>query len=224
MTTPTPQEEIRAGMSCFHETIWNGISKFLRRVDTALKNIGINECVPYNAPLIQFSSWMGGDREEQALESKLTLENSGGEREHGRGPSQRGGTSYRGRGRGHGNYSQTGYGGNYSQTGYGKATQSPTTAVIANQTSPTAIELSSTTQSSPQSVTPSHNANNNNSSSSTRSNNSSPPPNMKSLQDIYSSTEKETKLVVTVNVHGMGSEDVLVEIKDGSVIDHRPGP
>nr|CAB3474310.1 unnamed protein product [Digitaria exilis] len=34
------------------------------QVDTALKNIGINERVPYNAPLIQFSSWMGGDRDE----------------------------------------------------------------------------------------------------------------------------------------------------------------
>ena len=50
-------------MSYFHETIWKGVSKFLRRVDTALKNIGINERVPYNAPLIQFSSWMGGDRD-----------------------------------------------------------------------------------------------------------------------------------------------------------------
>ncbi|MCI03065.1 phosphoenolpyruvate carboxylase-like, partial [Trifolium medium] len=36
---------------------------FLRRVDTALKNIGVNERVPYNAPVIQFSSWMGGDRD-----------------------------------------------------------------------------------------------------------------------------------------------------------------
>ncbi|GJU05280.1 retrovirus-related pol polyprotein from transposon TNT 1-94, partial [Tanacetum coccineum] len=27
-------------------------------------NIGINECVPYNSPLIQFSSWMGGDRDD----------------------------------------------------------------------------------------------------------------------------------------------------------------
>ncbi|KAG0491091.1 hypothetical protein HPP92_007954 [Vanilla planifolia] len=40
-----------------------GVPKFLRRIDTALKNIGINERVPYNAPLIQFSSWMGGDRD-----------------------------------------------------------------------------------------------------------------------------------------------------------------
>jgi phosphoenolpyruvate carboxylase len=39
------------------------VPKFLRRIDTALKNIGINERLPYNAPLIQFSSWMGGDRD-----------------------------------------------------------------------------------------------------------------------------------------------------------------
>ncbi|KAL3509139.1 hypothetical protein ACH5RR_028540 [Cinchona calisaya] len=60
---PTPQDEMRAGMSYFHETIWKGVPKFLRRVDTALKNMGINERVPYNAPVIQFSSWMGGDRD-----------------------------------------------------------------------------------------------------------------------------------------------------------------
>ncbi|KAF6176058.1 hypothetical protein GIB67_000152 [Kingdonia uniflora] len=62
-TPPTPQDEMRAGMSYFHETIWKGVPKFLRRVDTALKNNGINERLPYNAPLIQFSSWMGGDRD-----------------------------------------------------------------------------------------------------------------------------------------------------------------
>ena len=54
-------------MSYFHETIWKGVPKFLRRVDTALKNIGIDERVPYNAPLIQFSSWMGGDRDGKIL-------------------------------------------------------------------------------------------------------------------------------------------------------------
>ncbi|GMH24919.1 hypothetical protein Nepgr_026762 [Nepenthes gracilis] len=62
-TPPTPQDEMRAGMSYFQEIILKGVPKFLRRVDTALKNIGINERVPYNAPLIQFSSWMGGDRD-----------------------------------------------------------------------------------------------------------------------------------------------------------------
>lgn len=62
-TPPTPQDEMRAGMSYFHETIWKGVPKFLRRVDTALKKIGINERIPYSVPLIQFSSWMGGDRD-----------------------------------------------------------------------------------------------------------------------------------------------------------------
>lgn len=66
-TPPTPQDEMRAGMSYFHETIWKGVPKFLRRVDTALKNLGINERVPYNAPLIQFSSWMGGDRDGRSI-------------------------------------------------------------------------------------------------------------------------------------------------------------
>ncbi|KVH88808.1 Phosphoenolpyruvate carboxylase [Cynara cardunculus var. scolymus] len=42
-TTSTPQDEMRAGMSYFHETIWKGVPKFLRHVDTALKNIGICE-------------------------------------------------------------------------------------------------------------------------------------------------------------------------------------
>lgn len=62
-TPPAPQDEMRAGMSYFHETIWNGLPKFLRRVDTALKSIGVNETLPYSVPLIQFSSWMGGDRD-----------------------------------------------------------------------------------------------------------------------------------------------------------------
>jgi phosphoenolpyruvate carboxylase len=60
---PTPQDEMRYGMSYIHETIWKGVPKFLRRVDTALKNIGIDERLPYNVPLIQFCSWMGGDRD-----------------------------------------------------------------------------------------------------------------------------------------------------------------
>ncbi|GJR41636.1 phosphoenolpyruvate carboxylase 2 [Tanacetum coccineum] len=66
-TPPTPQDEMRAGMSYFHETIWKGVPKFLRRIDTALKNIGITERVPYNAPLIRFSSWMGGDRDDDLM-------------------------------------------------------------------------------------------------------------------------------------------------------------
>ncbi|KAK8507418.1 hypothetical protein V6N12_072680 [Hibiscus sabdariffa] len=73
---PTPQDELRAGMSYFHETVWKGVLNFLRRVDTALKNIGINERVPYNAPLIQFSSWMGGDRDGKILLEQINIERS----------------------------------------------------------------------------------------------------------------------------------------------------
>ncbi|KAF8746370.1 hypothetical protein HU200_013387 [Digitaria exilis] len=60
---PTPQDEMRAGMSYLQETIWKGVPKFLRRVDTALKSIGIDERLPYKTPIIQFCSWMGGDRD-----------------------------------------------------------------------------------------------------------------------------------------------------------------
>lgn len=54
-------------MSYFHETIWNGLPTFLRRVDTALRAIGVEERLPFNIPLIQFSSWMGGDRDGDYL-------------------------------------------------------------------------------------------------------------------------------------------------------------
>lgn len=60
---PAPQDEMRAGMSYFHLSIWQGLPRFLRRVDTALQSIGINERLPYRLPIIQFSSWMGGDRD-----------------------------------------------------------------------------------------------------------------------------------------------------------------
>ncbi|MCO5564119.1 hypothetical protein L7F22_017775 [Adiantum nelumboides] len=62
-TPSAPQDEMRARMSSFHETIWNGLPKFLCRVDTALKSIGVNETLPQSVPLIQSSSWMGGDRD-----------------------------------------------------------------------------------------------------------------------------------------------------------------
>ena len=54
---------MRASMSYFHEMIWNWLRKFLRRMDTALTSIGVNEQLPLNVSLIQFSSWMGGDHD-----------------------------------------------------------------------------------------------------------------------------------------------------------------
>jgi len=72
---PTPQDEMRAGMSYFQETIWNGLPTFLRRLDTALKAIGVKERFPYNLPLIQFSSWMGGDRDGE-FSVRFSISNS----------------------------------------------------------------------------------------------------------------------------------------------------
>jgi phosphoenolpyruvate carboxylase len=59
---PSPQDEMRQGLSYFHETIFEGLPKFLRRIDTALKNIG-QPMLPLEHCLFKFGSWMGGDRD-----------------------------------------------------------------------------------------------------------------------------------------------------------------
>lgn len=41
-TPPAQQDEMRAALSYYHETTWKWVLKFLKRVPTALKNIGIN--------------------------------------------------------------------------------------------------------------------------------------------------------------------------------------
>ncbi|PWA89064.1 phosphoenolpyruvate carboxylase 2 [Artemisia annua] len=66
-TPPTPQDEMRAEMKQSGRVLLNSY------------DVGINERVPYNAPLIQFSSWMGGDSdgfkqpEETASQGKKNL-------------------------------------------------------------------------------------------------------------------------------------------------------
>jgi len=59
---PTPQDESRQGLTYFHETIYNGLPIFLRRIDTALANIG-QPRLPLDATPFTFGSWMGGDRD-----------------------------------------------------------------------------------------------------------------------------------------------------------------
>ena len=59
---PTPQDESRQGLTYFHETIYNGLPTFLRRIDTALANIG-QPRLPLDATPFTFGSWMGGDRD-----------------------------------------------------------------------------------------------------------------------------------------------------------------
>lgn len=59
---PTPQDESRQGLSYFHDTIYHGLPVFLRRIDTALKNIG-QPMLPLDTRLFNFGAWMGGDRD-----------------------------------------------------------------------------------------------------------------------------------------------------------------
>ena len=59
---PTPEDESRQGLTYFHETIFHGLPVFLRRIDTALANIG-QPRLPLDATPFTFGSWMGGDRD-----------------------------------------------------------------------------------------------------------------------------------------------------------------
>lgn len=56
------QDEMRQGLSYFHETIFSSLPVFQRRIDTALKNIG-QPMLPLEHNLFRFGSWMGGDRD-----------------------------------------------------------------------------------------------------------------------------------------------------------------
>lgn len=56
------QDEMRQGLSYFHETIFSSLPVFQRRIDTALKNIG-QPMLPLEHNLFKFGSWMGGDRD-----------------------------------------------------------------------------------------------------------------------------------------------------------------
>lgn len=59
---PSPQDESRQGLSYFQDTIYHGLPVFLRRIDTALRNIG-QPPLPLETRLFNFGAWMGGDRD-----------------------------------------------------------------------------------------------------------------------------------------------------------------
>ena len=59
---PTPQAEMRQGLSYFHQTIAPALPLFYRRIDTALAQIG-QPRLPLDRSLFRFGSWMGGDRD-----------------------------------------------------------------------------------------------------------------------------------------------------------------
>jgi len=59
---PTPQDEMKNGLSYFEETIFDALPKFLRRMDSQLAGIGCPP-LPLEHKLFKFGSWMGGDRD-----------------------------------------------------------------------------------------------------------------------------------------------------------------
>ena len=59
---PTPQAEMRHGLSYFQETIFDGTVRFMRRLDTTLRSHGLPP-LPLDSQPFRFGSWMGGDRD-----------------------------------------------------------------------------------------------------------------------------------------------------------------
>ena len=69
---PTPVDEARWGFSVIENSLWDAVPDFLRDFDTRLKaNYEVN--LPLEAKPVQFSSWMGGDRDGNPfVTSKVT--------------------------------------------------------------------------------------------------------------------------------------------------------
>jgi phosphoenolpyruvate carboxylase len=59
---PTPVDEARWGFAVVEDALWQGVPRFLRRLDLALADLG-TPGLPLNAAPVRFLSWMGGDRD-----------------------------------------------------------------------------------------------------------------------------------------------------------------
>lgn len=59
---PTPEEEARAGLLVFEQTLWDALPAHLRALDDALER-HTGRGLPRGAAPIRFGSWMGGDRD-----------------------------------------------------------------------------------------------------------------------------------------------------------------
>ena len=59
---PTPVDEARWGFSVIENSLWEAVPEFLRELDDRLaKDYQVS--LPFDATPVQFSSWMGGDRD-----------------------------------------------------------------------------------------------------------------------------------------------------------------
>ena len=69
---PTPVDEARWGFSVIENSLWEAVPDFLRELDARL-NADYNVSLPLDAAPVQFSSWMGGDRDGNPfVTSKVT--------------------------------------------------------------------------------------------------------------------------------------------------------
>lgn len=71
---PTPVDEARWGFSVIENSLWEAVPDFLRELDQYLQS-HFNTRLPLDAKPVQFSSWMGGDRDGNPfVTSTLTQE------------------------------------------------------------------------------------------------------------------------------------------------------
>ncbi|MFT6267722.1 MAG: phosphoenolpyruvate carboxylase [Alphaproteobacteria bacterium] len=71
---PTPVDEARWGFSVIENSLWEAVPDFLRDLDDYL-HVNFDTALPLDAKPVQFSSWMGGDRDGNPfVTSTLTQE------------------------------------------------------------------------------------------------------------------------------------------------------
>ncbi len=61
-TRPTPQDEARWGFAVVETSLWQALPDFLRELDAALLDRGMDS-LPIDAAPLRFATWMGGDRD-----------------------------------------------------------------------------------------------------------------------------------------------------------------
>lgn len=59
---PTPEDEARGSFAVVEKVVWDAVPRFLRRLDTVLRDHSGQGLAPGAAP-IRFASWIGGDRD-----------------------------------------------------------------------------------------------------------------------------------------------------------------
>jgi phosphoenolpyruvate carboxylase len=71
---PTPQDEAKGGLYVIEQSLWHVVPRFLRELDHEVRQT-TGKALPLTATPLQFSSWMGGDRDgNPAVTAAVTQE------------------------------------------------------------------------------------------------------------------------------------------------------